>query len=121
VAVPEKVMQELKTKENLAKLLSRDNEGKLPAGVVVYPTRGTTRDLKGSDPRTKVENVVTISSDEKAGVKFTAKETPPPSLKEDGSDASTQLPVGTIMAGLASALAIASAGIWYFRGRQPQV
>src|SRR5690349_13514055 len=41
VAVPEKVMEELKTKENLAKALSRENKDKLPAGVVVHETRGT--------------------------------------------------------------------------------
>lgn len=106
VAVPEKVMNELKTKENLAKLLFGGNNDKLPAGVVVYETRGIERDLKESDPRTKVEIVITISVDENDGVKFSVKETPEPS---------TQPPLAIVIAGIAAALAIATLGIWYFR------
>jgi hypothetical protein len=114
VAVPEQVMNELKTKENLAKLLSRDNKDKLPAGVVVYETRGTIRDLKENDPRTKVENVITVSLDEKAGVRFAAKETPePPS--DAAPEPSTRTPLTMLIAGLAAALAIATLGVWYFR------
>ena len=45
-------MNELKTKENLVKLLFGGNNDKLPAGVVVYDTHGIERDLKESDPRT---------------------------------------------------------------------
>ena len=115
VAVPDKVMDELKTKENLAKLLSRDNKDKLPAGVVVYETRGTARDLKESDPRTKVENVITVSRDETAGVKFTAQE--PPALA--GADAdpgpSKRPPAAMLVAGIAAGLAIVTLGVWYFR------
>jgi hypothetical protein len=107
-------MNELKTKENLAKLLSRDNKDKLPAGVVVYETRGTIRDLKENDPRTKVENVITVSLDEKAGVRFAAKETPePPS--DAAPEPSTRTPLTMLIAGLAAALAIATLGVWYFR------
>jgi hypothetical protein len=115
VAVPEKVMDELKTKENLAKLLSRDNKDELPAGVVVCETRGTIRDLKESDPRSKVENVVTVSLDEKAGVKFTAKETPEPPSEDAAPEPLTRSPLAMLIAGIASALAIATLGIWYFR------
>src|SRR5262245_17169849 len=118
VAVPEKVMGELKTKENLARLLSRDEKDKLPASVVVYETRGTSADLKESDPRTKVENVVTISSDERAGVKFTAKETPaPPSQNNEGNDTKpwTQSPLALVVVGIAGALAIITLGMWYWR------
>jgi hypothetical protein len=115
VAVPEKVMDELKTKENLAKLLSRDNKDKLPAGVVVYETRGTIRDLKESDPRTKVENVITVSLDEKAGVKFTAKETPEPPSKDAAPEPSTRPPLAMPIAGIAASLAIVTLGVWYFR------
>lgn len=121
VAVPDKVMAELKTKENLAKLLSRDAKGELPAGVVVYETRGTIADLKESDPRTKVESVVTISPDDKAGVKFTAAETPAPASRKSGDDGgaddrpSTQPPGALLIAGIAVALAVVTLGIWYFR------
>jgi hypothetical protein len=123
VAVPEKVMDELKTKENLAKLLSRGNKDELPAGVVVYETRGTSRDLKSSDPRAKVENVVTVSLDEKAGVKFTAKETPAPPSEDAGpqtsedsaAETSTRPRLAMLIAGIAAPLAIVMLGIWYFR------
>jgi hypothetical protein len=118
VAVPKKVMDELKTKENLAKFISRDSKDKLPAGVVIHETRGTARDLKTSDPRTKVENVITVSLDEKAGVKFTAKETPEPPSKDAGPEPLTRLPLAMLIAGIASALAIATLGVWYFR-RKP--
>ena len=114
VAVPEKVMDELKTKENLAKLLSRDNKDKLPAGVVVYETRGTIRDLKESDPRTKVENVITVSLDEKAGVKFTAKETPEPPTKDAAPEPLTRPPLAMLIAGIAAALAMVLLGVWDF-------
>jgi hypothetical protein len=111
VAVPDKVMGELKTKENLAKLLSMESKDKLPDGVVVYETRGTIQDLKESDPRTKVENVITVSRDEKAGVKFTAKETPGPPSKDTDPESS---PLAMLIAGIAAALAIATLGVWYF-------
>src|SRR5205823_8714056 len=101
VAVPEKVMEELKAKENLAKWLSRDNKDKLPAGIVVYETYGTIRDLKESDPRTKVENVITVSRDEKAGVKFTAAETPAPPGTGAAPGAPTRPPWAVLVAGLA--------------------
>jgi hypothetical protein len=114
VAVPKKVMDELKTKENLAKLLSRENKDKLPAGVVVYDTRGTITDLKDSDPRKKVENVVTISADEKAGVKFSAKQTPAPPSKEPAPKPSAP-PLAMLVSGIAAALAFATFGLWYFR------
>lgn len=115
VAVPAKVMDELKTKENLAKLLARDNKDKLPAGVVVYETRGTIRDLKQSDPRTKVENVVTVSPDEKAGVKFTGKETPEPTGKRDEPETASRSPLAPLIAVIAAVLVVVSLGVWLFR------
>ncbi|HLW67690.1 MAG TPA: hypothetical protein VKS79_20405 [Gemmataceae bacterium] len=115
VAVPEKVMADLKTKENLANLLSRDNKDKLPAGVVVYDTRGTSRDLKTGDPRSKVENVITVSVDEKAGVKFTARETPEPPAKDADPEPSKKQPLAMLIVGIAGALAIATLGVWYVR------
>ncbi|HEX3150429.1 MAG TPA: hypothetical protein VHR66_20290 [Gemmataceae bacterium] len=117
VAVPAKVMDELKTKESLAKLLSRENKDKLPAGVVVYETRGTIRDLKDKDPRTKVENVVTISLDDKAGVKFTANEIPEPTGKEPTDP--MQPPLALLIAGIAAALAVVTLGVWLFRQKHP--
>lgn len=115
VAVPVKVMDELQTKENLAKLLSRDNKEKLPAGVVVYETRGTAQDLKESDPRSKVENVIIISRDEKAGVTFTAKEPPAALNTDDTSESSNGLPWAMLIAGIAAGLAIVALGVWYLR------
>ena len=115
VAVPDKVMAELKTKENLAKLLSRDNKDKLPAGVVVYETRGTARDVKEGDPRTKVENVITVSPDETAGVKFTAKEAPEPSGTGAAPGPATRPPGAMLIAGVSAALAMVLLGVWYFR------
>jgi hypothetical protein len=108
-------MDELKTKENLAKLLSRDNKDKLPAGVVVYATRGTIQDLKERDPRTRVENVITVSLDEKAGVRFTAKETPAPPGGDAAPEPSARPPLAMVIAGGATALAIVTLGLWYVR------
>jgi hypothetical protein len=113
VAVPAKVMDELKTKENLAKLLSRDNKDKLPAGVVVHETRGTIRDLNERDPRTKVENIITVSRDEKAGVKFTAQEVPPD--KDAAPKPSGRPPLAMLIAGIAAGLAVVTLGIWFVR------
>jgi hypothetical protein len=118
VAVPEKAMDQLQTKENLAKLLSSDNQDPLPAGMVVYETYGTSADLTESDPRTKVENVITVSLDEAAGVKFTAKETPAPESEASSGDASLpslRSPLAMVMAGVAASLAIATLGVWYVR------
>jgi hypothetical protein len=115
VAVPDKVMDELKTKENLAKLLSRDNKDKLPAGVVVYETYGTSRDLKASDPRAKVENVITVSRDEKAGVRFTAQEAPALAGADADPEAPARPPLAMLIAGIAVALAVVTLGVWYFR------
>jgi hypothetical protein len=112
VAVPDKVMDQLQTKENLAKLLSRDNKDKLPAGVVVYETRGTVRDGKEGDPRTRVENVITVSRDDKAGVKFTAEEAPAPAGKDAGPE---RPPLAMVITGIAAALAVVTLGVWYFR------
>ena len=113
VAVPAKVIDELKTKENLAKLLSRDNKDKLPAGVVVHETRGTIRDLNERDPRTKVENIITVSRDEKAGVKFTAQEVPPE--KDAAPKPSGRPPLAMLIAGIAAGLAVVTLGIWFVR------
>jgi hypothetical protein len=121
VAVPEKLVDELKTKEKLAKLLARDEKDKLTPGVVIYETRGTSVDLKESDPRTKVEKVVTISPDEKAGVRFTATETPAPPSPDnedaEGTDAwqPAQQRWATVIAGIAGTLGFVTLGIWYFR------
>jgi hypothetical protein len=117
VAVPDKVMAELKTKENLAKLLARDNKDKLPAGVVVYETRGTTQDLKESDPRTRVENIITVSADKEAGVKFSAQETPAPAGTDGAPESPKRPSLALPIAGVALALAMVTLGVWYFRRR----
>jgi hypothetical protein len=118
VAVPEKVLDELKSKENLAKLLTRDAQDKLPAGVVVYETRGTSRDLQASDPRSKVENVITISSDDQTGVKFSAQETPAPATKKASHDRGARPPLATLIASLAAALSVVTLGVWYARRKR---
>ena len=124
LAVPDAVTGEYKTKDDLAKLISRKRTEKLPAGVVVYDTRGTSADLRNSDPRTKLESVVTISPDEKAGVKFTAKETPAPRQNaggeaDEGFDAPQESPAlarpALVIAGGAVALAIVTLGVWLVR------
>jgi hypothetical protein len=115
IAVPVKLVDELKTNEKLAELASWKNKDKLPAGVVIYSTRGTSQDLKSNDPRSKVENVITISADEKAGVKFTAAETPAPPSKDSSSESSTQPPGGMLIGGIAMSLAFVTSGLWWFR------
>lgn len=111
VAVPAAVWGELKTTENVAKLLSRENKQTLPAGVVVYETYGTSHDLSERDPRAKVENVITVTRDEKAGVKFTAKEAPA------GADPAptARPPLALLVAGVAAALGVVMLGLWYAR------
>ncbi|MFO0800039.1 MAG: hypothetical protein U0804_21415 [Gemmataceae bacterium] len=115
VAVPARVMDELGSKEKLAKLLSRQNKEGLPVGLVVFETRGTSRDLRDGDPRTKVQNVVTVSRDDTAGVKFTAKETPAPEGQDAGPEVSARPPMGQVIAGIAVALAVVALGVWYAR------
>lgn len=115
VAVPDTVMDELETQDDLAKLLSRDREGELPAGTVIYETSGTIADVPESDPRSKVENVIVVSRDERVGVKFTAHVTPAPPTRDASSAAPTRPRLATLIAGLAASLAIASLGVWYVR------
>lgn len=115
IAVPTKVMEELKTKEKLAELLSRDFKGELPKGVVVHETYGSVSDLKTSDPRTKVENVITAAPDEKAGVKFSEKETPAPQTKSASPKTSSAPNLALIIAGLAISLSILTLGFWIVR------
>lgn len=118
IAVPAKVMDELKTKENLAKFFSRDNKDNFPAGVVVYDTHGTAMDLKESDRRTKVENVITVSLDEKAGVKFTAQETPEPPSVGTTPESATPPPSAMVIAGIIAATVLATLGVWYCRRKK---
>lgn len=115
VAVPVTVWDGLKTKENVAKLLSRTNKDPLPAGVVVHETHGTSIDLRERDPRTKVEVVITVSRDEKAGVKFTAKEPPAPPAGDAPPAERVQPPLALLVAGIAVTLAVVTLGVWYVR------
>lgn len=115
VAVPSKVMDELQTTENLAKLLTRENEDKRPAGIVMYVTGGFNKELKVNDPRSKVETVTTITADDKLGVKFTAVETPAPANKEAGDESSMRPHSGTMFAGMAMSVAFLTSGLWWFR------
>lgn len=117
VAVPTRVMDQLQTKENLAQLLSRDSKDKLPAGVVVLETRGTIRDVRVSDPRTRVENVITVARDERAGVKFTAQEVPAPPGQEGKPESPARPPFALLFTGIAVALAVVTLGLWYVRRR----
>ncbi len=115
VAIPESVLEKNKSKKKKAALLSRENRNKLPAGIVFYTTSGTNQDLKKNDPRDKVENVITISADEKAGVKFTASGMPDLPASAAPSESSVQPPSGTMFAGMAMSLAFVTSGLWWFR------
>lgn len=117
VAVPVKVLDELKSKENLAKLLARDAKDKLPAGVVIHETRGTIEDLPEADPRKKVEKVITISGDDQAGVKFSALETPPPAPKKAAHEPRPRPLLATLIASIAASLSVISLGVWFARRR----
>lgn len=116
LAVPVKVAEELKTNEKLAELTSWKNKDKLPAGVVLHSTRGTIEDLKANDPRKKVEIVTTISTDEKAGVKFTVEAPAAAADKKSSSDASP--PRSTMFAGIALAGAMMTGGLWFWRRKE---
>lgn len=117
VAVPKKVMEELKSEENLAKLLYRDYEGKLPEGMVVHETYGSTADLKTADRRTKVENVITAAKDAKSGVVFSEKETPEPQSKGTEGKTSSRSSLGNVVAGLSLTLAAITLGFLVMRRR----
>lgn len=111
VAVPAKMMDELGSTEKLADLLSVDKD--LPTGVAVYETYGTIRDVKKSDPRAKVENIVTVSQAADSSIRFTAEETPAPTGDGDGDGEAT--PPAMLIAGIAAAMAVAALGLRYFR------
>lgn len=115
VAVPDKVVADLRTKENLAKLLSQDRTDKFPAGVVVFETRGTLMDLKASDPRTRVENVIAVSPDHKAGVKFAALNPPMPPGEDADPEPGDRPTWAPLIAGTGAALGVVTLGVWYFR------
>ncbi|MFO0820072.1 MAG: hypothetical protein U1A77_19135 [Pirellulales bacterium] len=116
VAAPGKLMEELGSVDKLADLLSRENEEKFPEGVVVFETWGETYDIKSSDPRSKVVNVITVSPDEKAGVKFTQGLVPPPTQSSGGGVAKLMgAPLATMFAGGAIAIAMAILGLRFVR------
>jgi hypothetical protein len=115
IAVPRKVVEELKTTEKLAHLVSREAADKLPAGVVIHETRGTTADLPTSDPRTKLENVITITADEKAGVKFNVNEPAASAGKKALHMPGDRPPVASLVASIAVTLAAVTLGIWFIR------
>lgn len=116
LVLPEKMAADLKTNDNIAKLLNRETEMNRPAGLVIHSTNGETHDLKQNDPRTKVENIITISPDDKAGVKFSSAETPAPPSKKSSSDATP--PSSTMFAGLAIAGAVMTGGLWWVRRKE---
>jgi hypothetical protein len=113
LVLPEKMAAELKTNDNVAKLLTRETEAQRPPGLVIHSTNGETHDLPQNDPRTKVENIITISPDDKAGVTFSSAETPAPPSNKSSSDATP--PSSTMFAGIALAGAVMTSGLWWFR------
>lgn len=117
VAVPVKVMEELKSKENLAKRLDLDYEGKRPKGVVVFEIFGSSRDIKDGDRRITIENVITISRDKKEGVKFTSKESAAPRNNDAAPAKSSLEPLSIQIATVAFGMAIASLAVWVVRLR----
>jgi hypothetical protein len=116
VAAPGKLMEELGSVDKLAELLSRENQEKLPEGLVVFETWGETYDIKSSDPRSKVVNVITVSLDEKTGVKFTQGLVPPPAQPAGFSVANlNRASLATMFAGGAIAIAMAILGLRFVR------
>lgn len=117
VAIPVQAMKKLGTTEKLGTLLHRDNKEALPAGLVVHETNGTIEDIPVRDSRKKVVNVITVSRDEKAGVRFTEAQLPgpPDAAPNKSSGNSGQPPLGTVIAGVVFSLAIASAGVIFLR------
>lgn len=114
LAVPQKIVEQEKTPENLAKLLSRFDDKKLPTGCVVHSSRGTSMDLRETDPRAKVEQVITISADDKAGVKFTVEQ-PAAVKKATGGESSAIPPAATMFAGAALSVTLVTSGLLWFR------
>ncbi|MFO0901695.1 MAG: hypothetical protein U0939_01775 [Pirellulales bacterium] len=123
VAVPAALVKELKTPANIAALLYRENADKLPAGVVVHETNGTVQDIPKKDPRTKVVKVITVSRDDKAGVRFSEAATPAPAdTKSSAAETSSSAlalhkPWRTLAAGVFLAAAFASIGLRFLRRR----
>jgi hypothetical protein len=118
VAVPETVWTGLRTTENVATLLTRNNQAKLPEGMVVYETRGTSQDLRDSDPRTTVVSIITVSHDATAGVKFTVQhpsEVFDPAHPNAPHEPTRQAPWVFVIVGVATTLALITLGIWYWR------
>lgn len=120
VAVPATVMEELGTTEQLARLLQRDNQEKIPAGIVILETEGTTEDVRANDSRTKVVNVITVVRDEQAGVRFAAEPAPLPGSQVPtdtklSDRTASRPPWGTLIAGITLAVAAASFGWLLFR------
>lgn len=115
VAVPMKLMEQLGKTEELEKLLYRENKEKMPKGVVVFETYQTTWDLKTSDPRSKVVNVITVSPDKEAGVKFSEAGIPAPPKGATKAGAFPRSPAAKVIAGLAMAMAMTVFGLRVFR------
>lgn len=117
VAIPVEAMTTLGSTKKLAALLHRDNQEKLPAGLVVHETNGEIEDIPRRDSRKKVVNVITVSRDEKAGVRFDEAQQagPPGAAPNKSSENSQPLPAGAIIAGVCLSLAIASAGVIFLR------
>jgi hypothetical protein len=115
IAVPVKLMEEVKTLDNLTKLMPPEYQATRPAGLVIRSTRIANHDVKVNDPRTKIEIILTITPDDQKGVKFTAVETPPPANMEIPAESSKQPPAATMFAGLAFSLSMITTGLWWFR------
>jgi hypothetical protein len=129
IAVPDKVMDELKNNDNLAKLCARNSMDKRPPGVVVRWYRGFFGDLRKGDPRTTIIMLSTVSPNEEKGVKFSTRETSEPltleelpetsqpsaTRKADPTEPAPQPRSATVMAGIAIAVAVAAGGLWWFR------
>ena len=131
VAVPNQIMEELKTVENLAKFFDRNGSIR-PAEIKSSSTRSFYRDIKQDDPRSRIVMLITVSPDDKGGVKFNSQETTDPTLlqelkevttpnptnKNESYDSPNQPRFATVIAGITMAVAIATAGIWFYRKKQ---
>ena len=125
IALPLKLADELKTKENVAKLCAGDGYTKRPPGVVVRWYRGFFGHPDRFTHRTTIVMLITVYPDSQNGVKFSTWETSAPLTMEQLPEPfatryiaseSTPLPrFATVFIGIALTVAIVTEGLWFYR------
>ena len=128
IALPLKVADELKTKENVAKLCAGNGSTKRPPGVVVRWYRGFFNHPRRGDPRRTIVMLITVAPDRQMGVKFSYVETSATSAplameelpevsatKNTATESTTLSRTATVMIGIALTVAVVTEGLWIFR------